>query len=37
MEEIYMAKREGGVPSLCALVSTAPSQKLPVFKNAQAL
>lgn len=37
MEEIYMAKREGGVPSLCALVSRAPSCHLLVFTNPQAL
>ena len=37
MEEMCRAKGEEDVPSLCALVSTAPSQKLPVFKNAQAL
>ena len=31
MEEMCMAKREGGVPSLCALVNRAPSRHLPVL------
>ena len=33
--DVY-AKGEGAVPSLCALVSIAPSHQLPVFKNTQA-
>ena len=37
MEEIYMAEREGGVSSLCALVSRAPSCHLRVLTNPQAL
>ena len=37
MEEMCRAKGEGDVPSLCALVSTAPSLQLPIFANPQAL